>query len=90
MYTNNLWAAYPPPPCTCTALPPGFRLAASTVITSVVLALGTLLYLIGHPVQEIIQLLGALTVLSAALAWAVTTGQRLLTSVPLPRLELTW
>jgi hypothetical protein len=81
---NYTWANYPPPPCTCVFLPPGFRLAASSVVTSVVLALGTLLYVLGHPVQDVLQLVGGLVVAAAALAWAVTTGRRLLPILPTP------
>ncbi|HET6703801.1 hypothetical protein [Amycolatopsis sp.] len=76
----NVSTGYPssPPPCTCQALPPGFRIAATALTASVVLAIGTTLYVLGHQVQEILQLLGGLAVIAAALAWAITTGQRLL------------
>ena len=52
----TVWTGYPssPRPCTCQALPPTFRIVATAVTASVVLTIGTTLYLLGHQVQEII------------------------------------
>jgi hypothetical protein len=78
MVPNHPWVVTPPRPCACEALPPKFRTAVTTGISALVLMLGTVLYLAGHPMSSIFQLLGGLSVIAAALAWAANTGQRLL------------
>jgi hypothetical protein len=78
MVPNHLWVVTPPRPCACEALPPKFRTVVTMGVSALVLTLGTVLYLTGHPMDSIFQLLGGLSVIAAALVWAANTGQRLL------------
>lgn len=77
MVPNHPWVVTPLRPCACEALPPKFRTAVTMGVSAMVLTLGTVLYLAGHPMNSIFQLLGGLSAIAAALAWAAHTGQRL-------------
>jgi hypothetical protein len=77
MVPNHPWVVTSPRTCTCEALPPKFRAGVTTGVSALVLTLGSALYLVGHPMSSIFQLLGGLSVISAALAWTVSTGHRL-------------
>jgi hypothetical protein len=78
MVPNHHWVVTSPRTCTCEVLPPKFRAAVTTGVSALVLTLGTVLYLAGYPTSSIFELLGGLSVIATALAWAVNTGQRLL------------
>ncbi|WP_410582487.1 hypothetical protein [Amycolatopsis sp. lyj-108] len=80
MFTNPP-AAVSPPPCTCKVLPQGFHLAVSSGTTIIVMLLGVILFLLGHSVEQILQLVGGLGLVAAGIAWSVTTGRR---PVPVP------
>ncbi|WP_410646807.1 hypothetical protein [Amycolatopsis sp. cmx-4-54] len=71
------WVHSSPAPCTCDALPQSFRLAAATLLTVTVMALGAVLLLTGQPAGEILSLFSGLAVIAAGITWAATTGRRL-------------
>ncbi|OXM45461.1 hypothetical protein CFP75_31475 [Amycolatopsis alba DSM 44262] len=74
---HERWVYSPPAPCTCDALPQSFRLAAATVLTVTVMALGAALLITGQSTGEILHLFSGLAVIVAGTTWAATTGRRL-------------